>query len=895
MVFVCLGTGLSAQNTPHRIDLQVTNESLPDIFHKIEAQTPVHFYYKLADLPDQTYSPQLNGVTVEEALTNLLGNTLLGFLEYRGDTYVIMPKTVINENYSINYYQALQDLQRSAQDETSKENQLQLGEASSINPSGKASFHGVINDAETNEPIIGATVKLEDLGTGTATEVDGSFDLEVPVGNHILVVQYIGYDEYKASLAVYNSGELSIDLAKSAIQLDEVTVRAQAADASVAEVQVGIARLDVKNIERVPTIMGEADVIKNLLLFPGVTSVGEGTLGFNVRGGDVDQNLIVQDEGFLFNSSHALGFFSTFNSNLISSVELYKGNMPAIYGGRIASVLDVTMRDGSMEQFKGKASIGPISSRLSLETPIVKDKISILAGIRSSYVNWLLKAIKQPNIHNTTTFFYDGNVRLTAKIGARNTLIASAYGTQDEFFYNNEFGFDYGTKMGQVIFKSILSDKVFTKLAYVNSDYYSSQFDLGGLDGAELTNRIAYQKGKAQVSYVASRQLQIDAGLESVLYKVDPSTRAPYGDESEIVSKKLEAEKGLESAVFVNGEWSATPNILISGGLRFAYYNFLGPKTVFEYSDPEHPSLLNRIDSTYYSGGSIVNYSSLEPRLSFRLKVSDASSVKAGYSRTGQFINQIFNSDSPTPNSQWQLSTSYIKPVRSHNVSLGYFHNFKNNAWETSLEVYGRFVDQLFDYKDFAELNTNAHLETEILNGVGRAYGAEVSIKKNRGEWNGWLSYTYSKSLRQIDGINKGNWYPSNFDKPHDATLVLNYQPNQRNTFTFNFNYGTGRPNNAPIGIYKLPDGQVVQVYSERNQYRIPDYHRLDVSYTIGQGYRKDRRVRTSWTLSIYNVYARKNAFSVYFSRGAFVRPTANRLSILGTALPAVSVNIEWL
>ncbi|MCB0658104.1 MAG: TonB-dependent receptor, partial [Saprospiraceae bacterium] len=845
MAFLCIGLKLSAQNAIPPIDLDVTNETLPAVLKKIESLAPVHFYYKEGDLPNQTYSRTLNDVQIEAALDDLLGNTLLGYLKYRDHSYIIMPKTVINEVYTINYYQALQELQRKSENDDSNVMKLQVGEASSINPSGKATVSGMVTEAETGDPVIGATIKLDNLGTGTTTEADGSFSMEAPVGEHILVIQYIGYDEVRANLSVYNSGSLDLTLNKSAIQLDEVTVRAQAADASVEEVQVGIARLDVKNIERVPTVMGEADVIKNLLLFPGVTSVGEGTLGFNVRGGDVDQNLIVQDEGFLFNSSHALGFFSTFNSNLISSVELYKGNMPASYGGRIASVLDVTMRDGNMEQFKMKGSIGPISSRLSLETPIVKDKVSILGGIRASYVNWLLKTIKQPNIHNTSTFFYDGNVRLTAKLGNRNTLIASAYGTQDEFYYNNDFGFDYGTKMGQVILKSILSDKVYTKLAVVASDYYSSQFDLGGLDAAELTNRIAYQKAKAQVSYVANRQLQLDAGLEGILYKVDPSTRAPYGNESEIVPQQLESEKGLETAAFVNGEWSLSSNVLVSGGLRFAYYSFLGPKTVYEYENPEHPSLLSLIDSTYYDGGSIASYTSLEPRLSFRFKIDEASSVKAGYSRTGQFINQIFNTDSPTPNSQWQLSNTYIKPVRSHNVSVGYFHNFKKNTWETSLELYGRYVDQLFDYRDFAELNTNPHLETEILSGVGRSYGAEVSIKKNRGEWNGWLSYTYSRSLRMIDGINKGNWYPSNFDKPHDATLVLNYQPNQRNTFTFNFNYGTGRPNNAPIGIYKLPDGQTVQVYSERNQFRIPDYHRLDISYTIGQGYRKDRKVRT--------------------------------------------------
>jgi len=356
----------------------------------------------------------------------------------------------------------------------------------------------------------------------------------------------------------------------------------------------------------------------------------------------------------------------------------------------------------------------------------------------------------------------------------------------------------------------------------------------------------------------------------------------------------LETEQGLESAVFANLEATVTPALIISAGVRAMLYQFMGATTIYEYANPDQPSE-NTITGTkeFGSGEKIASYNNIEPRLSMRYRFSDVSSIKLGYSRTSQYINQIFNTDSPTPSSQWQLSTSYLKPQKSHNTSIGYFRNFEENLWETSFELYYRDIDQLYDYKDFANLIVNDHLETELLSGIGRSYGAELSIKKKKGELNGWLSYTLSRSERQIEGINRDEWYPSNFDKTHDISLVMNYQPNRRNTLTFNFSYFTGRPTTPPVGNYRTSNGLIVPIYSERNQFRIPDYHRLDVAYTLGKGYKKDQKFQTSWTISVYNVYARKNAFSVFFTQAAFRQAQANKLAVLGSAIPSITFNIE--
>lgn len=884
---------ISAQYSEPRFTGKFQDQSLSQVLQTLANRYPGSIFFRVEDIPEFKDTWAFTDQPLSKVLDQLLSKTTLGYLNYQGYLLVIMPKTTVNEIYTVDYYKAQQSLSSVFKNESLTVPRVVLGSIDKVNASARAKIMGMITDEQSREPIVGATVYWEDLKAGTATEGDGSFETEVPVGEHSLLVQYVGYDNLRRQVVVYQDGALNLGLLREAINLDEVTVRAQAANASVQNAQVGVQALDVKSVNKIASLLGEADIIKNLLLYPGVSTVGEGALGFNVRGGQVDQNLILQDDGIIFNPSHALGFFSTFNHDIIQSVELYKGNMPAEFGGRVASVLDVEMKDGSFEQFKTKASISPVSAKVSMEVPVVKGVSSLLGSFRSSYINWILDATRILSLKNSSSFFYDANLRFTQKIGKKNTLILSGNASQDEFFFNNEFGFDYDNRMGQLILKSIFSPRFFSRFSFTANRYLSSQYDLAGLDGARQENNISYLQGKQVFSYVPRTGLRVDMGLSSILYQVDPGKRSPYGVDSEIVPVSLDQEKGLESAVFLSTEWSLADNFQINTGLRGVLYQFLGPQTLYTYQNAERPDRNQITGTEIYPKGVIKSYFSVEPRISMRLNVSEQSSVKAGYSRTAQFLNQIFNTDSPTPNSYWQLANSFLEPSRSHNGSIGFFKNSSNNNWETSLEIYGRYADKVYDYRDFAVLNANDHIETELLSGIGRAYGAEISIKKKEGVLNGWLSYTLSRSERQIEGINKNKWYPSNFDKPHDVSLVFNWQPNKRNTLNINFDYGTGRPNNSPVAIYKSVNGLIIPVYAERNQLRIPDYHRLDIAYTLGRGYKRDRRFRTSWTLSVYNLYARRNAFSVYFTRDDGRIPQANRLTILGTALPALTFNLE--
>lgn len=870
------------------------NVSIKTILEQLDSQTEYTFYFKSSDISTRPVKGfTFQDTPLNEVLDQVLGSTTLGFIAYRDNAIVILPIELANQAFTADYYKAKEAANAEVNEERKE---LKVGDIRKLSVDGKATVSGVIRDAETKQAIIGASVSWEDLEVGAITGIDGEFSTNIPAGIHYLRISYLGYEDINTPVRVQSDGEIRLSMEKGAIDLEEVTISANKANESVESVQIGVAKIDVESIQKNPALMGEADVVKTLLQTAGVTTVGEGASGFNVRGGDVDQNLILMDEAILLNSSHALGFFSSFNTDLLENVELYKANMPAQFGGRLSSVMNVQLKDGDFEEFKIKGGVGPITSRISLEGPIVKDKVAFYGGFRSSYINWLLNVVENVEVNRSSAFFYDANFGVTARLGKKNTLSLSGYGSQDEFIYNDEFGFDYSTYVAQANLKSTFGDKLLSKFSAVYNTYNSNRFDIGGLAGSQLNNKVDYIKLKEQLTYSPSTQFRVDGGLSGIMYTVQPGDITPYNDESTVVPNSIDEEKGLEMAAFVNTEINLGRALQLSAGIRASIFNFLGPQSVFNYENEDAPNINEVTGTTAFGDGeNIASYFNLEPRASLRLRLTENASLKGGYSRTVQYINQIFNSDSPTPVSQWQLSTNYIKPTTSHNYSIGYFLNLDDNNWETSAEIYARDVDQLFDYKDFAVLLNNPQLETELLNGVGRSYGLELSLRKKVGKVYGSFSYTLSRSERLIDGINDGAWYPSNFDKPHDVSFVFNYQPNRRNTLTINFVYGSGRPTTPPVGNYITDGGLVVPVYALRNAARIPDYHRLDIAYTLGKGYKRDKKFQTSWTIAVYNVYARQNAFSVFFTQAAFRGAQANRLAILGTAFPSLTFNFEIL
>jgi len=893
LLALCWSQQISAQEKT-LVTESYNNESCKSILSKIQDKYKVRFFFKEKELPQRMFNVTFDEQPVEEVLDQLLQNSPLSYYQYRNNGIVILPVLDMETEYSAEYYAALD---KSVNDPNQSQNTatqlVSIGNISTLDASGSAIVTGRLIDDQTDEPIIGATVRWVDTDGADVTDFDGNFKTKIPSGAQEILIEYIGYQNYRQVYEIKGNGAINLRMEKEAVGLDEVTITAQSADANIEKAQIGVATLSIKDIKKLPAFMGEADIVKSLLLQPGVSSLGEGASGFNVRGGDVDQNLVMQDEAFFFNSSHALGFFSAFNSDMVSSVDLYKGNIPSRFGGRLASVMDVKLKNGNSNRWRVKGGVGPISSRIGFDGPIGK-KITVNSGFRSSYADWVLNQVNIPEVKNCSAFFYDANLRINMRFNEKNNLTLSGYASSDDFVYNNEFGFDYATKIANLSYNTTFSDNILNKLSAVYSTYESSQSDLEGVDGAQISNKLNYIKLKDEISITNSNDFRVDVGASGIFYFMEPGVRTPLGTQSAVLEKTLEDEQGVEAAAFANIEIPVGDILLLTGGVRLSYYQYLGAKTVYQYDDPNRPSLAGSSEPIQYGDGDVIaSYFTPEPRLSLRVKLTDDISIKTGYSRTAQYINQIFNSDSPTPSSQWQLSTQYIKPTKSHNLSVGYFHNFSDNNWETSLEVYGRRIDQLYDYRDFANLFVNEQLETELLSGEGRSYGAELSIKRKKGTYNGWLSYTYSRAEKLIDGINNGNYYPSNFDKPHDVSLVLNFQPNQRNTFTINFNYGTGRPTTAPVGNFLTRTGLFVPIYTERNQLRIPDYHRIDIAYTLGKGWKKDKRFQSSWTFSVYNIYGRQNAFSVYYDNSGARKAVANKLAILGYAFPSVTFNFE--
>ena len=894
LVLLLSTCALAQTSEPIRINLESSAITRADALQRMDQSLPIRIFYPADQLPSGTIALNLRDATVREALDDVLAGTTLDFVGYRDQVYVVGSAVTIGTEFDAAYFAAV----AAQADETEVEDPRatgpeRIGRRSDLGADGLAAITGKIVDRDTNEPLIGATIQVEGSTAGAATDVDGSYTLNVRPGDYTFVISYVGFGVDRRPVSVSGSGTYDIILGASGTDLQEIVVTERGADANVNRVQASVQRLDLAALEKLPTFMGETDVVKALLLNPGVSSIGEGATGFNVRGGEIDQNLLLMDNGALVNSSHALGFFSTYNADVIQSVDLYKANMPARFGGRLASVLDVQLRDGNFERFRVKAGIGPVTGKAMFEGPLVKEKVSFIVAGRSSYANWALNLANVDEVKNSSTFFFDGNARVTARIGDKSTLILQGYGSQDEFSFNNTFAFDYQTTMGQATWKQIFNDKLYGSLGLVYSDYNSSQSDLRPVTGEQVDNGVEYFTIKPIINYDASEKAQFEAGLEINRFNINPGTRVLTNPESTAVPGSLAEEQGLESSAFGSLDYAFNDRLSISAGLRYTNYRFLGPGTEFQYENgvPERGNITDSLN--FGDGETIASYNSLQPRISLRYRLNAQSSIRAGYGRTAQFLNQIFVSDSPTPSSQYQLSTRYIPPFLSHNVSLGFFRNAEDNNVELGAELYARNIDQLWDYRDFANVIVNPSLETEILVGDGRAYGLELSGKRKVGTLNGLVSYTFSRTERRIPGINRGEYYRSNFDKPHNFVATINWNPNKRNTLTANFTYGTGRPVTAPIGNYRVENGLVVPVYSDRNAVRIPDYHRLDLAYTLGKSYDESKNFTTSWTISLHNVYGRRNAFSVFYTQAPDQTNVANRLAVLGTVFPAITFNIE--
>ncbi len=859
------------------------NQPLKDILLTIQSSKNISIFYHSDWLGNLEYSGSFIKSPLDSVFDQLLDGTGLSWIVY-DDTNIVL----LDASQPISLLDLLEKNKS-----YSSSSLLIIGKRPEIDK--PANIKGDIVDENSREPLIGATIFVEELKKGVVTDVNGHFDIIIPTGHYHFRIESVGYDEKLIEAEVIASGPLNIKLTEGALQLKEILITETRIDENVQSVSVGIERMDMKVMRNVPQFMGETDIIKGLITLPGVSTVGEGASGFNVRGGTVGQNLILQDEALIFNSSHLFGFFSAFNPDVVRDVTLYKGNPPATQGGRLSSILDVRLKNGSSDRIHVSGGIGTVSSKLEIDGPIFDGKGDFLLGGRVSYINWFLNTLNNPRLSQSEAHFYDLNARFNFKISKNDRITISGYKSFDDFKLVSDTVFTWETQNASAIWRHTFTEDFQGDLSLSYGQFNTGTSDLKGSNAFTLNSFVHHLKTKLLFGYQLEKH-KLEFGGSAINYSMNPGTFIPGASSENLVPIDVDKENAWESSLFISDEFNITDKLSLTAGLRYSHYNVVGPKTVYiyEHNIPKNDDTI--IDSLQFGANeSIKSYGGFEPRISIRYLVAPTASVKFGYARNRQYVHLISNTTAISPQDYWQSSTYYIPPEIGDQVSVGYFQNFENNAYEFSVEGFYKYLDQTIDYKEAATVLLNEKLEQDIIVGIGKAYGVEFLLKKNTGRFKGWMSYTWSRSLRKFESpnrdenISQGKFFPSNYDKPHEVSFLMDYKLSKGIKFTANFTYNTGRPVTAPVSKYSVQHILSVMNYSQRNQFRIPDYHRLDIAFIFGVGRRKDKLINDELIFSIYNVYGRKNAYSVYFNQGGF----ANKLSILGTVFPSISYNFK--
>jgi CarboxypepD_reg-like domain/TonB dependent receptor-like, beta-barrel/TonB-dependent Receptor Plug Domain len=749
---------------------------------------------------------------------------------------------------------------------------------------------GNITDQETGEDLLGATVYIKEIKSGTTSNLYGFYSISLKPGIYNISYSYLGYKTQDKKIQLGNNITLNVELETHQQTLEEVEIRGEALNANITKAEMSVTKIDMKTIKQIPAFMGEVDVIKAIQLLPGVQTAAEGSSGFSVRGGSIDQNLILLDEAVVYNAGHLMGFFSVFNNDAIKDVKLYKGDIPAAYGGRLSSLLDVRMKDGNMKKFTGNGGIGTISSRLTLEGPIVKDKGSFVLSARRTYADIFLAFSSDENLRDNKVYFYDLNAKGNYKIDDNNRIFVSFYYGKD-VFKGNDFEMGWGNETETIRWNHLFSKKLFSNFTLIRSkfDYY-----LGVPEGEASSFRweatLRDLSTRADFSYFPNSKNTIKFGAISTFHNFQPGSAHGLGEDAFFNEITVPKNYALESGIYLSNEQKIGSKWIVKYGLRYSLFNNVGKGTMYNFDEN-----FEKIDSTVYASGDFYNtYSGLEPRLGVNYMINERSSVKASYTRSYQYIHLATNSTAGTPLDVWFPSSPIVKPQIGDQFAVGYFRNFRENTIEASVETYYKTNQNAIDFKDHAELLLNKEVEGELRFGKAWSYGVEFLIKMEYEKLSGWLSYTLSKSQRKIPEINNGNAYLSPYDRPHDISLVLNYQLNKRMAFGLNWVYMTGSPVTFPTGRFEY--GNVIApVYSDRNSFRLEDYHRLDVSLTIKGKEKPNRKWVGEWNFSVYNAYARHNPWVINFQQDADMpSETYAEKTYLFGIVPSITYNFKF-
>lgn len=883
-----------AQQTPKPlINKTYENTPLLEVFEGLNRENASTIYFKEAWLKGKSYTGTITNKTLMQTINSVIANTELMAITIDNNFY-LLPKEEIalilkhmaNLNTSLNHKQSSYTI---------------IGDIRKSGEFDKVRIEGQVTDGATNEPLVGSKLFIENTNYYSVTGYTGHYVLEVPAGNYKLKVTSMGFEDKNINIKAISPGTLNVDMFEESHAINEVLITGEKQNSNITRQQMSIIEINAKTIKQLPSLIGERDIIKSFSTMPGVKTASEFGSGINVRGGGEDQNLYLLENSPIYNTSHVMGLLSVINPDAVHGVSLYKGHIPIEYGERVSSVMDIKIQDHTIDEFKLKGGIGIYSSRLLFETPLWNKRMKLKIGARTSYSDYLLKQMPDYNLQHSSASFYDitGSLAINLK---NNPITVFGYLSHDNFKYINDFSYNYGNKLGSLSWVHIFNPALSSELNASYSNYHINHENTeASLFSYLMESEIESVSGKASLKYLGIHAQEVNFGVQGIKYNVNPGNRRPV-EQSQIEPFNAEQEQGFEASVFIGDEVTLTPKLSFQAGLRYTVYQLTGPKTTYQYK--EHVPVLpeNIIDTTKHGNTTIANYNGLEPRVSLKYVLSDNESIKLSYNKNKQYLSLLSYTSISTPEDTWKLADKNLKPIIANQVALGYYRNFLDNSIETSVELYAKHLQNLTEYRNGAELKFNSHIETELLNATGKNYGIELLVKKKEGKLKGALSYTYSRAWKQTNGkwltdmINGNNRYPSQYDIPHALNVSMNYHVNRRIRLGATFAYSSGRPVTLPEYTYFLGRNELV-FFSPRNKYRLPDYHRLDLSLSIDESLKKSKSWKGSWTFALLNVYGRKNAYSIFYKKDTPTKEnnyqvfSLYKLYLIGIPMPTITYN----
>ncbi|MFB6341840.1 TonB-dependent receptor plug domain-containing protein [Saccharicrinis sp. FJH62] len=889
-----------------RISGNYYNTDWNDFVNEIEGQTNFHVFYDSIQTREILVNALLSNTPVERVLSSVLKPVSLNFLIRDSSIYIYKGEPVITKLNFINVADTAVEIKSYDMD---SENGFMPGQyrfeniekvivgENQGNYSKPVSVKIYIQSMEDGAPIPGASLYFDEEGKGTISDLEGYINLDLVPGKYNATLNYIGRDEKNIELDVRGPGIAHIELMKKAIPIKEVTVR-QSVNNTVANMNTGFERMEYKTLKDLPTMLGENDVLKAVQMLPGVESVGEGTSGLYIRGSNADQNLVYFNSIPVYNTSHLFGFFSAFNGELINDLNLYKSHMPASYGGRLASVMELNSKNGDLRKFKMSGAISPITASIIAEVPVIKDKASIIASYRSTFSDYILSRLESPLYKQSSGGFNDLSVSANYLLSSTSSIKGTVYYSKDQFQLGTLNKYEYSNKGYSVVWKKVYNTNLATKLELAGTDYFNQNFTLDPVShGYKKSYSLLHNEAKFILTYSKIKNNIFKAGLDGILYNINRSNVEPL-EGSVITEIPITNEKAVETAAFLSDEIELTKFLKLYLGIRYSDYFYLGPKDINTYISGIPRSDQNIEKVTSYANNEVIkNYSGGELRMAMNYMLNENNSIKVSFDQGQQYLYLLSNTNAISPQDQWKLSDSFLKPSKGYQMSLGYYRSINYPSMSLSLEVYKKSIDNVLQYKDGANLITKDNIETEVLQGQQDAYGIEFMLKKNKGILTGWFSYAYSNSSILVDGnepwqkINNGLKYPSDYDIPHSVNFYSVLRASRRLSFATNAVYATGRPMTYPQGLYYV-NGLPFFDYSSRNAGRIPDYFRVDMSVNLEGNLRRKKAFHSWWSVGVYNVTGRKNAYSVFF-RSEEKGLQGYKLSIIGVPVFTVTWNFK--